>query len=333
MRRVALCLMSAGLLLTGFTFARAADEKEAAKPIVAITPEEAGPDFAVQGEYVGEVKHGDLSVTVGVQVIALGKGKFHAVGYPGGLPGAGWVGKDKHEQDGETKNGVTTFSNDKGSGEIKDGVLTVKTKEGQVVGALKKTIRKSPTLGAKPPEGAVVLFDGTSVDKWKDGRMTKDGLLMEGTESIPKFGSFTLHLEFLLGFMPEARGQGRANSGVYMQGRYETQILDSFGLEGKNNECGGIYETKDCDVNMCLPPLSWQTYDVAYTAAKFDGEKKTANARMTVKLNGIVIHDDVEVPKATRAAPNAEGPTPGPIYLQNHGNPIRFKNIWLVEKK
>ena len=134
--------------------------------------------------------------------------------------------------------------------------------------------------------------------------------------------------------MPAARGQGRANSGCYMQGRYEVQILDSFGLSGENNECGGIYTIAKPSVNMCLPPLTWQTYDVDYTAAKFDADKKkTANAKLTVRHNGVLIHENVELPKGTTAAPVAEGPEPGPIYIQDHGNPIRFRNIWLVEKK
>jgi hypothetical protein len=140
-------------------------------------------------------------------------------------------------------------------------------------------------------------------------------------------------MEFQLSFMPKAQGQGRSNSGVYMQGRHEVQILDSFGLEGKNNECGGIYEVKDTDINMCFPPLSWQTYDIDFTPARFDADgKKTANARITVRHNGVLIHDDAEVPKATRAAPVPEGPEPGPIYIQDHGNPVLLRNIWLVEK-
>ena len=85
---------------------------------------------------------------------------------------------------------------------------------------------------------------------------------------------------------------------------------------------------------MCFPPLSWQTYDVDFTAAKFDSSgKKTKNARMTVRHNGVVIHDDIEVPKSTRAPPVKEGPGPGPIYIQNHRNPLRFRNIWVAEKK
>ncbi|MDZ4684595.1 MAG: DUF1080 domain-containing protein, partial [Planctomycetaceae bacterium] len=135
------------------------------------------------------------------------------------------------------------------------------------------------------------------------------------------------------GFMPTPSGQQRPNSGGYLQGRYEVQILDSFGLEGKNNEAGGIYEISDPKLNMCLPPLAWQTFDIDFTAAKYDADgKKTADARITVRHNGVVVQKDVALPRGTRAAPVKEGPEPGPLYLQDHGNPIRFRNIWVVEK-
>ena len=150
------------------------------------------------------------------------------------------------------KTGSRPFTGDKGTGILKEGVLTVKNADGAEIGSLKKTVRKSSTLGRKPPEGAVVLFDGTSADHFKDGRISKDGLLMEGATSHQKFQDFTLHVEFLLSYMPAARGQGRSNSGVYMQGRYEVQVLDSFGLAGKHNECGGIYEVKDPDCQYVL---------------------------------------------------------------------------------
>ena len=298
-------------------------------------PAQAGPDFQVQGEYVGECQDKDAKAACGVQVIALGDGKFHAVGYQGGLPGAGWDKKDKMRAEGQTADGVTTLAAKDGShtATIKDGAMTIKNKDGATTGTLKKVLRKSPTQGAKPPAGAVVLFDGTTAEKFDGGRLSPDGLLMEGDTSKQKFQSFTVHLEFRTPFQPCARGQGRGNSGFYAQGRYEVQILDSFGLEGLDNECGGIYKVGRPAVNMCLPPLSWQTYDVDFTAAEFKDGKKVKNARMTVRHNGVEIHKDIEIPFATTAAPGREGPEPGPIYLQNHGNPVRFRNIWVVEKK
>ena len=117
-----------------------------------------------------------------------------------------------------------------------------------------------------------------------------------------------------------------------MQGRYETQVLDSFGLKGKMNEAGGIYSIKDPDLNMCFPPLTWQTYDVDFIAAKYEDGKLVAHPRMTVKLNGVVVQRDIELPKSTTAAPVKPGPEPGFLYLQDHGNPVRYRNVWVVEK-
>ncbi|MFM8217895.1 MAG: DUF1080 domain-containing protein, partial [Planctomycetaceae bacterium] len=159
------------------------------------------------------------------------------------------------------------------------------------------------------------------------------GLLEQGATSVETFQDFTIHLEFRLPYMPAARGQVRGNSGLYYQGRYETQVLDSFGLEGKDNECGGLYSIRQPDLNMCLPPLVWQTYDADFTAARYDDAgKKLANAKITVKLNGVVVHEEVELPRITTAAPNQESPNPGPIYLQDHGNPIRYRNIWVLPR-
>jgi len=321
-------LLSALLLAALAAGATAAEKK---KKVTFTDPAKAGPDFAAQGEYVGQIDTGSGEVKFGVQIIASGDGKFHGVGYPGGLPGEGGNQQEKLEGDGQMKDGVPTF--DVGEGRkatIKDGVLTISEADGTVIAKLKKVERKSPTLGAKPPKGAVVLFDGTSPEEFQGGRMTEDGLLMEGVTSKKKFGSFTIHLELRTPFMPAARGQGRGNSGFYAQGRYEVQILDSFGLAGKSNECGGIYGVSDPTVNMCLPPLAWQTYDVDFTAAEYRDGKKVKNARMTVRHNGVVVQKDVEVPRTTTGAPVKEGPEPGPVYLQNHGCPVRFRNIWVV---
>ena len=298
----------------------------------ALDAKQADADFAFQGEYVGDIETDGDRTKVGLQIIALGGGKFQAVGYIGGLPGDGWDGLLKHTADGEVKDGTLIVKNELASVQIKAGNATIFNNDGGKLGEFKKVTRESSTIGKKPPQGAVVLFDGSTADNFQGGKL--DGtLLVQGVTSKQKFQSYSMHIEFLLSYMPNARDQGRANSGCYAQGRYEVQILDSFGLSGEHNECGGIYTIKKPDVNMCFPPLSWQTYDIDFTAAKYDDAgKKTADARMTVKHNGVVIHNDVALPKSTTAAPVAEGKEPGPIYLQDHGNPIRFRNIWVVEK-
>ena len=299
----------------------------------ALDAKQADADFPFQGEYVGNIETDGNITKVGIQVIAMGSGKFHAVGHIGGLPGDGWDGQAKHEADGEVKDGTLIIKGENETVQIKDGVATILTNDAAKLGECKLVTRESTTLGARSPQDAVVLFDGSTADNFEGGKL--DGkLLVQGVTSKQKFQNYSMHIEFLLSYMPAARGQGRGNSGCYAQGRYEVQILDSFGLSGEHNECGGIYTIRKPDVNMCFPPLSWQTYDIDFTAAKYDDAgQKTADARMTVKHNGVVIHNDVAVPKSTTAAPVAEGKEPGPIYLQDHGNPVRFRNIWVVEKK
>ncbi|GAB4145016.1 MAG: hypothetical protein Tsb009_16940 [Planctomycetaceae bacterium] len=287
----------------------------------------AGPDFAVQGEYVGII---GKKTKLGAQVIALGNGKFDAVLYAKGLPGAGWDGKTKVKLTGKTEKGVTYFTGKNFKGKIQNGVFSG-TAEKNVAFNLKKTIRKSPTLGAKPPEGAVVLFDGKNVDAWVGCKLEEGNLLGVGGRTKRKFKDFTLHLEFRLPFMPFARGQARANSGLYLGDQYECQILDSFGLSGETNECGGIYKVARPRVNMCLPPLSWQTYDVEFKAARFNKQgKKIAPATATIRHNGVVIHKNIKL--VVTPGGHQRDEKPGAIYLQNHGNPVRFRNIWVVEK-
>ncbi|MBW3597313.1 MAG: DUF1080 domain-containing protein, partial [Planctomycetes bacterium] len=190
------------------------------------------PDFLLQGEYSGAIETRDGERKFGVQVIALGEGKFRAVGYHGGLPGAGWNGEAKVSLEAERSSDSVTFQGDKGSGVLQDGAITLYNADGEKVGELQKVHRQSETLGKKPPQDAVVLFDGAekSLENWKNGRITEDGLLMPGTTSVPTFRDHTLHLEFRLPYQPQDRGQARGNSGVYLQGRYEVQMLDSFGL-------------------------------------------------------------------------------------------------------
>jgi hypothetical protein len=158
-------------------------------------------------------------------------------------------------------------------------------------------------------------------------------LLAAGTKSKQEFTNFTAHVEFLLPFKPYGRGQDRANSGVYVQDRYEIQVLDSFGLKGENNECGGIYTLAKPLVNMCYPPLTWQTYDIDFTSAKYDESgKKVKNALLTLKHNGVIVHDNLELKTNTPGNGKKEDPSGGPFQLQGHGNPVFYRNIWVLPK-
>ncbi len=296
----------------------------------------ADPDFAVQGEYVGDgTLFGEPAAAVGAQVVALGKGEFHVYVLQGGLPGAGWKrGQTRVRLDAKRQGDETTVAGQGFQGKIADGVLTLAA-EGKGKADLRRVERKSRTLGAKPPEGAKLLYDGANEGKenWLTGHVSPLGYLLGDAETKEKFGDYRLHLEFLLSYMPQARGQGRSNSGVYIHDCYECQVLDSFGLTGENNECGGFYTLRAPDVNMCLPPLAWQTYDVEYTGPKYDESgKKTANTRITVKHNGVTIHDNVELPKDCPGR-KKEGPGPRALYLQGHGNKVQYRNIWVEEKK
>jgi hypothetical protein len=294
-----------------------------------LDPQKAGRDFAIQGEYTAKIGE---QRALGAQVIAEGDGKFTVVFLYGGLPGAGWNAKTKIKVPASTQEGKTTFSGNGWSGTIADGNIAVKTPRGNTF-TLNKVVRKSPTLGAQPPEGAVVLFDGTSADQWINGKVVEKNLLQMGTTCKKKLKDCKIHLEFCLPFQPFDRGQGRANSGVYVLNCYEIQVLDSFGLEGKNNECGGIYTQKDPSVNMCFPPLSWQTYDIEFKAARFDSSgKKIQPAVLTILHNGVNICDQFELRGPTPGNQQGED-RPGPIQLQNHGNPVYFRNIWVVEAK
>ncbi len=294
---------------------------------------QADPDFLRQGEYVGMMKTEDGKMKAGLQVVALGGGEFRVTGYDHGLPGAGWDGEEPTRDKGKLRDGKVRFEGKDHVAVLADQKVTVRSKGGgEPIGTLEKVRRKSPTLGKEPPDDAVVLFDGSSTEAWKGGEMTEDGLLKEGTRTKKAFGDFRLHMEFRLPYKPDANGQDRGNSGVYILNRYEVQLLDSFGLKPQKGGCGAIYGLKPPAPNMCYPPLRWQTYDIEFQAARFDDGEKVRNARMTVRHNGVVIHDDVELPHPTGSRKGDGDVRRGPILLQDHGNPVRFRNIWLVEK-
>ena len=309
--------MLAGLLL--------AAALQAADIPTYLTPKEGGADYAAQGEYKNDWG--------GAQVIALGNDEFRMVTYPGGLPGAGWNKESKTETPGKRDGDKIVFTGENSyRAELAGGKITINTATGGPY-TMEKTERTSPTMGEKPPSGAIVLFDGSNADGWEGGHMDARNLLAAGCKGKQLFTNFTAHVEFLLPFKPLGRGPDRANSGGYVQDRYEIQVLDSFGLKGENNECGGIYTQAKPAVNMCFPPLTWQTYDIDFTAAKYDAAgTKTTNARLTVRHNGVMIHENLELKSNTPGNGRKEDATGGPFFLQGHGNPVYFRNIWAMPK-
>jgi hypothetical protein len=199
-----------------------------------------------------------------------------------------------------------------------------------------------PTVSA--PKGAIVLFDGQNLDQWvgvSDGSAPRWTLVGGGAMQVNGGGIKTrqvfdghlrLHVEFRVPYMPQARGQGRGNSGVYLQGRYEVQVLDSYGLESKDNDCGGIYEVAKPLANACKAPTVWQSYDIDFHAPVFKDGKKVTPAQISVVHNGVEIHKDVAIPvDNTRAGMGGDPSKPGPIMLQDHGNPVQYRNIWLQQ--
>ena len=263
-------------------------------------------------------------------MIARGDGRFVAVLYEGGLPGAGAKPGPPGSAGGRDDGTQVSLAGDF-DGTLQGGTLRVRTAAGQSA-VLRRILRESPTLGAAPPSGAMVLFDGRGTGAFEGASLDPRGFLAAGARTREGFGSFVLHLEFRVPFMPDAIGQFRGNSGVYLQGRYEIQVLDSFGLAGESNECGAIYEQRAPALNMSFPPLAWQTYDIDFEAARFDGSgAKTKSAVLTVRHNGVLIHDRVALTGPTgRGEP--EGPAPGPLLLQDHWNHVFYRNLWLVPR-
>lgn len=220
---------------------------------------------------------------------------------------------------------------------------------GQPPRRLSRIERPSPTLGLDAPAGAVVLLGKVApldVTAWvtlKDGKPCPWKALPEGAlEVVPDsgdiaskqaFGAGTLHLEFRTAFLPEARGAHRSNSGVFLQDRYEIQILDSHALQGGPFETGSLYTKVAPSSNPCRPPLQWQTYDIDFTPAVLDGPTMTAPARFTVRLNGVTVQDGGTLSACTgRRAKIPVTNAPGPIVLQDHQYPVAFRNCWFLPR-
>ncbi len=196
-----------------------------------------------------------------------------------------------------------------------------------------------------PPSDAIVLFDGKNLDSWT-GRNNKASWLVKGdfmecnkTGTIrtrQSFGDCQLHIEFQCPNPPKGDSQGRGNSGVYLMGKYEVQVLDSYdNVTYADGQAGALYGQTPPLVNACRKPGTWQMYDIIFNAPRFtdDGKLKSA-AYVTVLLNGVLLHHRRALIGATThrkvGAYRAHGPK-GPIHLQDHGNPMRFRNIWVRE--
>jgi hypothetical protein len=157
-------------------------------------------------------------------------------------------------------------------------------------------------------------------------------LVTAGSDAITKreFGDFQLHLEFRCPPLPGKSGQAKGNSGVYLHGRYEVQVLDSFGEPPAGNGCGGIYSIAAPLVNASRPGGEWQTYDIFFLAPRFfDNGKVKTLPRVTVLHNGIVIHNNLELHGTTPGGIDDEMVPTGPLLLQDHGDPVRYRNIWM----
>jgi hypothetical protein len=300
------------------------------------------PQSVVQGLYEGTCKVDGSQQKLEARVVATGPGTYK-VFIRETLPSGKLA---KVELDGKAEGDSVRFTGKSGSAlwdaSYADGAIKGTCGPGTV--DLKRVVRQSPTLGAKPPEGAIVLLDGKDSDELIKGRLAGGAEqpwkhVEEGAIEVPKGGmttkrrfdgSLKLHVEFKLPLMPTERSQGRANSGVFLPNSDEIQVLDSFGMTTyKGGGCGGLYAYKDPDAFdefslASAPPLQWQTFDVEYRVQKKEG-KPVGNPRVTVFHNGIKIHDNIE----SRGAVIGYSPK-GKFHFQDHGNPVQYRIIWVL---
>jgi hypothetical protein len=193
-----------------------------------------------------------------------------------------------------------------------------------------------------PPSDAVVLFDGKDLSRWNNGDkwIIKDGYAIAAKTGITtkdSFGDCQLHLEFASPEEVRGKGQGRGNSGIYIMGRYEVQILDSYQNETYfDGQCGSLYKQHPPLVNACRKPGEWQTYDIVFEGPRFEDKKLVRPGYVTVIHNGIVVQNHFELKGGTYydrpAAYTPHGPK-APLNLQFHGDPVKFRNIWIRELK
>lgn len=314
--------------------------------------------YKMQGEYFGTFDDSDDRLGCWIWTVP-GSHEYELIFLLGGLAGpadnpvfpeGGWDTKTKFRGRAESGDDSRTLEFDlqgysgKIEGEGYDKVMTG-TKDGRGftlnrVGRKEAGLpsRQSPTLGAPAPAAARVLFDGTQQsvkDNWNPSDKFESSLeaLQWGVTSKYEFNNVQLHIEWLTPYRPGCDGQCRGNSGVYLQGRYEIQVLDSFGWDPDMGHAGGIYSQNPPYYNASLPPLTWQTYDAYFWEPKWGAGGKEEDAKMTVYHNGLVIQENEPVDHATTAAVLNEGTSKGPLYLQDHGNPVHYGNIWIIENE
>jgi len=203
----------------------------------------------------------------------------------------------------------------------------------------------APDAPGKAPSDAIIVFDGSNLDKWagKDGGAAKWKVENGYAEVVAhtgyihtkeSFGDCQLHVEFMEPVPPHGEGQERGNSGVFLMDTYEIQVLDSY--ENKtyaDGQAGSVYGQYPPLVNAARPPGQWQSYDIVFRGPRFDpGGKLMRPARVTVFHNGVLVQDNVELTGPTghgERPPYKPGPDKGPLALQDHGNPVRYRNIWI----
>ena len=198
----------------------------------------------------------------------------------------------------------------------------------------------TPGDAGGPPSDAIVLFDGNDMSAWEGGDrwVVEDGVATVGggVTSKQSFGDCQLHVEWAAPAEVKGSGQGRGNSGVYLQGRYEVQILDSYDNETYyDGQAGALYKQWPPLVNACRKPGEWQTYDIVFTAPRFDKDGKLSTpGYVTVLHNGVLIQNHAELQGSTawdKPPEYSAHPPKQPLSIQYHGNPVRFRNIWIRE--
>jgi hypothetical protein len=199
----------------------------------------------------------------------------------------------------------------------------------------------APGCDHSAPSDAIVLFDGKDLSQWTDGEkwIVKNGCAISQVKDISTkrpFGSCQLHVEWAAPEKVTGEGQGRGNSGVYLMGNYEIQILDSYQNKTYfDGQCGSIYKQWPPLVNACRKPGQWQSYDIVFDAPQFDAKGKVVKpGYVTVLHNGVLVQNHAELLGATawdRPPSYHAHPAKLPLLLQFHGNPVRFRNIWIRE--